>query len=59
MSRDSTLFDMGGGGGRGEMMAPPNVLDHCAQTLRRRKLKLVFFLNINPWSIKKKLFLVP
>ena len=31
-----TLFDMGGGG----MMAPQNVFDHCAQTLRRRKLKL-------------------
>ena len=27
-----TLFDMGGG--------HQNVLDHCAQTLRRRKLKL-------------------
>ena len=29
-----TLFDMGA------MMAPQNVFDHCAQTLRRRKLKL-------------------
>ena len=29
-----TLFDMGG------MMAPQNVFDHCAQTLRKRKLKL-------------------
>ena len=29
------LFDMGGGG----MMAPQNVFDYCAQTLRRRKLK--------------------
>ena len=29
-----TLFDMRG------MMAPQNVFDHCAQTLRRRKLKL-------------------
>ena len=32
-----TLFDMGGGG---MMMAPQNVFDHCAQTLRRKKLKL-------------------
>ena len=32
---DLTLFDMGGA-----MMAPQNVFDHCAQTLRRRKLKL-------------------
>ena len=32
-----TLFDMGGGGG---MMTSQNVFDHCAQTLRRRKLKL-------------------
>ena len=31
-----TLFDMG----RGAMMAPRNVFDHCAQTLSRRKLKL-------------------
>ena len=30
------LFDMGGGG----MMTPQIVFDHCAQTLRRRKLKL-------------------
>ena len=29
-----TLFDMGA------MMAPQNVFDHCAQTLKRRKLKL-------------------
>ena len=29
-----TLFDMGA------MKAPQNVFDHCAQTLRRRKLKL-------------------
>ena len=29
-----TLFDMGGHNG------PQNVFDHCAQTLRRRKLKL-------------------
>ena len=29
-----TLFDMGG------MMAPQNIFDHCAQTRRRRKLKL-------------------
>ena len=35
-----TLFDMGGGGG---MMAPKIVFDHCAQTLRRRKLKLSDF----------------
>ena len=33
---DLTLFDMGGGG----MMAPQNVFAHCAQTVRRRKLKL-------------------
>ena len=31
-----TLFDMGGGGHDG----PPNIFDHCAQTLSRRKLKL-------------------
>ena len=29
-----TLFDMGG------MVVPQNVFDHCAQMLRRRKLKL-------------------
>ena len=29
------IFDMWGG-----MMVPQNVFDHCAQTLRRRKLKL-------------------
>ena len=29
-----TLFDMGGHD------APQNVFDHCAQTLRKRKLKL-------------------
>ena len=34
-SNPLTLFDMGGG-----MMAPQNVFAHCAQTLRRRKLKL-------------------
>ena len=33
-----TLFDIGGGGGG--MMASQNVFDHCAQTRRRRKLKL-------------------
>ena len=33
-----TLFDMGGGGGG--MMVPQNVFDHCAKTLRKRKLKL-------------------
>ena len=32
-----TLFDMGGGGG---IMAPQNVFAHCAQKVRRRKLKL-------------------
>ena len=32
-----TLFDIGG---RGGMMAPQNVFDHCAQTLMRRNLKL-------------------
>ena len=33
--------------------APPqNVFDHCAQTLRRKKLKLCDF-NINLFSIKK------
>ena len=26
--------------GEGSMMAPKNVFDHCAQTLRSRKLKL-------------------
>ena len=30
-----TLFDMGGGHD-----GPPNVFDHCAQALGRRKLKL-------------------
>ena len=32
LARNLTLFDMGGW--------PPNVFDHCAQTLCRRKLKL-------------------
>ena len=32
-----TLFDMGGGGGHD---APQNVFDHCAETLRKRKMKL-------------------
>ena len=36
-------------------MTPQNVFDHCAQTLRRRKLKLVTF-NINLFSIKKVIF---
>ena len=40
------------------MMAPKINFDHCAQTLRRRKLKLGDF-NINLWNIQKKLFLVP
>ena len=31
-----TQFDMGVGG----MMAPQNVFDHCAQTLRKRMMKL-------------------
>ena len=39
------------------MMGPQNVFDHCAQTLRRRNLKLGDF-NINLWNIKK-LFLFP
>ena len=33
-----TPFDMGGA-----MMAPQNVFDHCAQMLRRRKLKFADF----------------
>ena len=33
-----TLFDIGGGGGGHD--ASQNVFDHCAQTLRERKLKL-------------------
>ena len=37
------------------MMAPQNIFDHCAQTLRRRKLKLGDF-NINLCSIKKSYF---
>ena len=41
-----TLFEMGDHDG------PQNVFDHCAQTLRRRKVKLCDF-NINLWSIKK------
>ena len=32
-----TLFDIEGGGGHD---GPQNVFDHCAQLLRRRKLKL-------------------
>ena len=36
-----TLFDMGGGGGGHD--SSQNVFDHCAQTLRRRKLKLSNF----------------
>ena len=45
------------------MMAPPNVFDHCPKTLRRTKLdkgqsdKVTF--NINLWSIKKFIILVP
>ena len=35
-----TPFDIGGGGHQGGHDGPPNVFDHCAQTLRRRKLKL-------------------
>ena len=37
------------------MMAPQNVFDHCAQTLRRGKLKLGDF-HINLFSIKKDIF---
>ena len=33
-------------------MKKKDVFDHCAQTLRRRTLKLCDF-NINLWSIKK------
>ena len=45
-----TLFDMGGGGG-----GASHVFDHCAQTLRRRKLKLGdFFLLI--YGASKRLF---
>ena len=40
------------------MMAPQNAFDHCAQTLRRRKLKLDDF-NINLCSIKKSYFWFP
>ena len=36
-------------------MAPQNGFDHCAQTLRRRKLKL----DINICSIKKHYFWFP
>ena len=35
-----------------------NVFDHCAQTLKTRKLKLCDF-NINLWSIKKSYFWFP
>ena len=35
-----TLFDMGGGVGHDD---PQYVFDHCALTLRRRKLKLADF----------------
>ena len=37
-------------------MAPQNVSGHCAQTLRRRKLKLGDTFNINLFSIKKVIF---
>ena len=47
---------MGGGGGGAD--GPQNVLDHCAQTLRWRKLKLGDF-NINLYSIKKSYFWFP
>ena len=43
---------MGGGG----MMAPQNVFDHCAQTLRRRKLKLGNFLILIYGASKKVIF---
>ena len=49
-----TLFDMGGGHD-----GPQNVFDHCAHTLRRRKLKLCDFLNTDLWSIKKSYFWFP
>ena len=32
-----TLFDIGGGGGHD---GPQNIFDHCAQMLKRRKLRL-------------------
>ena len=40
-------------------MAPQNVFDHCAQTLRRRKLKLSDFQYINLCGIKKSYFWFP
>ena len=46
-------------GGGGHKMTPQNVFDHGAQTLRRRKLKLGDFLNINLCSIKKSYFWSP
>ena len=33
-------------------MAPQNVVDQCVQTLKRRKLKLCDFVNVNLRSIK-------
>ena len=36
---------------------PKNVFDHCAQTLKRRKLLVTF--NINLSSIKKSYFWFP
>ena len=42
----------------GDHDGPQNVFDHFAQTLKRRKLKLVAF-NINLWSIKKSHFWFP
>ena len=44
-----TLFDIG------DHDVNPNVFEHCAQTRKRKNLKLSTF-NINLWSIKKVFF---
>ena len=54
---DQVMFNPIWHGGRA-MMAPQNVFDHCAQTLRTRKLKLGDF-YINLFSIKKSYFWFP
>ena len=40
------------------MMAPQNVFDHCAQMLKRVKLKFGYFLYLS-MDHQNKLFLVP
>ena len=40
-------------------MAPQNVFDHCALTLKRRKLKLGDFFKYLSMEYQEELFLVP